>query len=114
MCNSIFEVSMRRLALIALLAGSATTPLAAQSRGLPPALLEDTRLDLMGTEAAWVGEVRKGVVEAYESAVRHADLFNQLLRAGDLARAAFVWGSILGLSDDRDALLAWLYPAMSG
>jgi len=53
-------------------------------------------------------------VEAYESAVRHADLFNQLLRAGDLARAAFVWGSILGLSDDRDALLAWLYPAMSG
>lgn len=87
---------------------------ALQSRGLPPALLEDTRLDLMGTEAAWVGEVRKGVVEAYESAVRHADLFNQLLRAGDLARAAFVWGSILGLSDDRDALLAWLYPAMSG
>lgn len=83
---------------------------ALQSKGLPPALLENPSLDYMIAESAWVLEVRKGVLEAYNTTVRHADLFNRLLTAGDAVRAATVWGSVIGLTDDRETLLKWLYP----
>ncbi|MDT7784046.1 MAG: hypothetical protein QOF58_2465 [Pseudonocardiales bacterium] len=78
-------------------------------RGLPPALLENPNLDYMVAEAAWTAEVRRGVVEAYQTTLRHVDLFNAVLKSGDLSRAATVWGTILGLTDHPAELTRWLY-----
>ncbi|WP_438853397.1 Fic family protein [Agromyces sp. M3QZ16-3] len=82
---------------------------ALQHRGLPPSLLENPGLDYMVSEAAWTAEVRRGVVEAYRTTLRHVDLFNLALRDGQPARAAVLWGSILGLTRDPDLLISWLY-----
>jgi prophage maintenance system killer protein len=82
---------------------------ALQSKGLPPALLHEPGLDYMVSEAAWSAEVRRGIVEAYQSTLRHVDLFNVVLRSGDLVRTSVVWSTILGLTNNREALTRWLY-----
>jgi len=88
---------------------------ALQRGGLPPALLTDPNLDFMVTKKAWIAEVRAGVVEAYETTVRHADIFNAALERLDGQTVAATWAMILGLTSDPDALIDWLYPgAASG
>lgn len=82
---------------------------ALQSKGFPPALLQEPGLDYMVSEAAWSAEVRRGVVEAYQTTLRHVDLFNAVLRSGDLSHAAVVWSTILGLTHHPEALTQWLY-----
>jgi hypothetical protein len=83
---------------------------ALQRAGLPPALLSEPNLDFMVSKRAWIEEVRAGVVEAYLTTARHADVFNQALQRADLPVMAAEWGAILGLTGDPDALSAWLYP----
>jgi prophage maintenance system killer protein len=83
---------------------------ALQRAGLPPALLADPNLDIVSTKAAWIEEVRAGVVEAYLTTARHADVFNQALRTPDLVVMAAEWGAILELTSDPEPLVAWLYP----
>ncbi|GIG68873.1 Fic family protein [Phytomonospora endophytica] len=82
---------------------------ALQSHGLPPSLLDNPNLDYMISEAAWTAQVRRGVVESYQTTLRHVDLFNYALRSGELVRAGVMWGSILGLTGHPDELIRWLY-----
>ncbi|MEV0643624.1 Fic family protein [Phytomonospora sp. NPDC050363] len=82
---------------------------ALQTRGLPPSLLDNPNLDYMISEAAWTAEVRRGVVESYQTTLRHVDLFNAAIRSGELARAGVMWGSILGLTGHPAVLTQWLY-----
>lgn len=82
---------------------------ALQSKSLPPALLDNPNLDYMVSEAAWTAEVRRGVVESYQTTLRHVDLWNAVIQSGNLVRAATVWGTILGLTSDPNALIRWVY-----
>jgi prophage maintenance system killer protein len=86
---------------------------ALQRAGLPPALVADPNADIMVSDSAWTQEVRAGVVEAYLTTARHADVFNQALQRVDVRIIAAEWGAILGLTSDPDALTAWLYPEAS-
>lgn len=82
---------------------------ALESADLPPALLRDPNIDYMVSDAAWADEVRLGVMETYQTAVRYADGFNVAVRSGDLAEMAIRWGAILGLSSESRQLVDWLY-----
>ena len=83
---------------------------ALQRAGLPPALLADPNVDFMVSKKDWIEQVRAGVVEAYLTTARHADVFNQALQTADLPIMATEWGAILGLTSDPEPLMAWLYP----
>ena len=82
---------------------------ALQVEGLPPSLLRDPDLDYMVTSEVWAEEVRRGVLETYHTAARHAGLFNEAVRHRDLAAMAMHWAAIVGLAGSSPALVSQLY-----
>lgn len=82
---------------------------ALQSEGLPPALLRDPNIDYLVSPDAWAEEVRQGVMETYRTAARHAGLFDEAVRLGDVAAMAARWGAVLGLAGNSSEVIDRLY-----